>query len=255
MFLRYERSIKEFFKLYPIVSILIIIHFSLWLIIDLLQLHIGWQIYTFGVGYNLLVSLGEYWRLFTPIFLHADLTHALFNSFALVLFGPALEQMLGKVKFLLAYFSAGIIGNIGTYFFEPLDYLHLGASGAVYGLLGIYVFMTIYRKDLIDAGSSQVVRTLLIIGILMSFFGGRINIIAHLTGFIGGFIIAPLVLKNARIYNPFRAFERSYPDSAGDIQFDPNRWNKKRIIPRKLKDNWIWIAIGILALIGLLNRL
>ncbi|WYV02374.1 rhomboid family intramembrane serine protease [Oceanobacillus sp. FSL H7-0719] len=252
--MRNERSIKEFMKLYPVVSTLVIIHLALWVIIDLLQLSIGQEIYVFGVGYNLLVSLGEYWRLVTPIFLHGDLMHALFNSFALVLFGPALEQMLGKGKFIFAYLGAGIIGNIGTFFLEPLDYTHLGASGAVYGLFGIYIFMVLFRKNLIDQNSSQMIMTIFIIGVLMSFVGSSINIVAHLAGFAGGFILAPIVLQNVRVYNPWQAYRRSYPDNHGEIQFDPNRWNKKRIIPKKLKDNWLWILIGVLALIGLFSR-
>lgn len=254
MFIRNERSIKEFMKLYPIVSTLIIIHLALWIIIDLLQLPIGREIYTFGVGYNLLVAMGEYWRLFTPIFLHGDLMHTLFNSFALVLFGPALEQMLGKWKFLIAYFWAGIFANIVTFLVEPLQYVHLGASGAVYGLFGIYIFMALFRKYLIDQNSSQMIKTILIIGVIMSFFGSNINIVAHLAGFVGGFIIAPLVLINVQSYNPWRSYRRSYPDNSGEIQFDPNRWNKKRIIPKKLKDNWLWVIIGVLALMGLLSR-
>ncbi len=255
MFIRNERSIKEFMKLYPIVSTLIIIHLVLWVIIDFLQLSIGMDIYYFGVGNNFSVSLGEYWRLVTPIFLHGDLTHVLFNSFALVLFGPALEQMLGKGKFIFAYLGAGIIGNIGTYFLEPLEYTHLGASGAIYGLFGIYIFMVLFRKHLIDQNSSQMVMTIFIIGVLMSFVGGNINIVAHLTGFAGGFILAPLVLHRVEPYNPWQAaYKRSYSDNHGEIQFDPNRWNKKRIFPKKLKDNWLLIIIGILALIGLFSR-
>lgn len=241
-------------KLYPMVSTLVIIHLALWLIIDFLQLSIGWEIYTFGVGYNLLVSLGEYWRLFTPIFLHGDLMHALFNSFSLVLFGPALERILGKGKFLVAYFGAGIIGNIGTYLIEPLDYIHLGASGAIYGLFGVYLFMILFRKHLIDQNSSQMVMTIFAIGVLMSFVGSNINIIAHLAGFVGGFILAPLVLQGVKSYSPSQAYRRSYPDNNGEVQFDPNRWNKKRILPKKIRKNWIWIVIGILALIGLFSR-
>lgn len=254
MFIRNERSIKEFIKLYPVVSTLVIIHLALWLIIDFFKLGIGWEIYTFGVGYNLLVALGEYWRLVTPIFLHGDLTHALFNSFALVIFGPALERMIGKVRFILFYLGAGIAGNIATFFLEPLQYVHLGASGAVYGLFGAYIFMVFFRKHLIDYGSSQMVTTIVIIGVLMSFIGTRINIIAHLGGFAGGFILAPLVLKGIRPFSPWQAYQRSYPDNDGEIQFNPNRWNKKRRIPNTIRKNWLWIVIGIFALLGLLSR-
>jgi len=252
VFIRNERSIKEFRQSYPIVFWLVIIHLALWLIIDFLQLAIGAQIYQWGIGVNFLISLGEYWRLVTPIFLHGDLMHAVFNSFSLVLFGPALEQMLGKWKFIFAYFGAGIIGNIATYIFGPLEYAHLGASGAIFGLFGIYAFMIAFRKHLIDQGSSQIVMPILVIALLMTFLRSGINIYAHVFGFIGGFVLAPLVLNNVRPYSPWAQRRRYYNDS--EIQFDPNRLRKKRIIPPKIRKNLIWIIIGVLAVLGILSR-
>ncbi|MFD1609126.1 rhomboid family intramembrane serine protease [Oceanobacillus luteolus] len=254
MFIRNERSIKEFIKLYPIVSTIVIINLVLWLIINFLRLPIGMEIRNFGIGYNLLVAMGEYWRLATPIFLHGDTAHVLFNSFALVIFGPALEQMVGKTRFILAYLVTGIIGNIATYLFEPLQYFHLGASGAIYGLFGIYIFMVLFRKHLLDYGSSQMVVTIFIVGVLMSFVGGNINIIAHLGGFAGGFMIAPVVLRSIRPFSPWRSYQHHYPENDGDVSFDPNRWNKKRIIPASIRKNWLWIIIGLLAIIGLFSR-
>lgn len=251
MFIRTERSVKEFIQFYPIVAGLVIIHIVLWLLIDLLQLQIGSFLYQWGVGSNFLIDQGQYWRLLTPVFLHSGIMHMLFNSFALVLFGPALEQMLGKVKFLTAYFGAGIAGNLATYAFGPSDIwnVHLGASGAIYGLFGMYVFMIAFRKHLIDPGSTQVVMIIFIIGLIMTFVRPNINIYAHIFGFIGGFAIAPLVLANARPFSPWRNRRRYQDDDS--IQFDPNRWRKKRVS----KKNIIWVVVGILVVLGILGRL
>lgn len=106
MFLRTE-SFKEFLRFYPVVSALVGIHFGLWLLADFLQLGFAVDLKQWGIGVNVLVLNGEYWRLITPIFLHAGFMHALFNSFSLVLFGPALEQMLGRVRFIVMYLAAG----------------------------------------------------------------------------------------------------------------------------------------------------
>lgn len=254
VFIRTERSIKEFSKLYPMITTLIIIHVLLWLLINLLQLPIGELIYALGAGSNYYILQGEFWRLFTPIFLHADFMHMLFNSFALVLFGPALEQMLGKGKFLLGYFGAGIIGNIGTLLLGPNDfwYIHVGASGAIYGLFGIYIFIVAFRKHLMDQQSTQIVMIIFIIGLVMTFIQPNINVYGHVFGFIGGFALAPLILIGAKPFNSWRVVHVRADD---EIAFDPNRWNKKSLIPRKWKTNLPWILLGILILFGLLSRL
>src|SRR5699024_8422900 len=143
---------------YPIVSTLVIINIALFLITDVIPLPsieilqqctigltatLGDQIYTCGMGFNPAVTLGEYWRLVTPIFLHGGLTHVLFNSFALVLFGPALEQMLGKFKFIVAYLVAGFAGNLGTYLLGLKNqfYSILVSSVALFGFLVIFLFI------------------------------------------------------------------------------------------------------------------
>ncbi|RYG71873.1 rhomboid family intramembrane serine protease [Lentibacillus lipolyticus] len=251
MFVRNERSIKEFMHLYPVVSWLVIIHLGLWLLTGLLQTPLGSFIENWGRGVNFYISQGQYWRLVTSMFLHAGLMHALFNSFALVLFGPALEQMLGKLKFILAYVGAGLIGNIATFLLGPAIYAHVGASGAIYGLFGIYVFMVAFRKQLIDQSSSQIIMTIFIIGLVMTFIRPGINIYAHVFGFIGGFAIAPLVLTNVRPYAPWRY--RTYSND-GSVQFDPNRWQKKQRNKNVFKYS-LWIILGILVVAGLFGRI
>ncbi|WP_042220381.1 rhomboid family intramembrane serine protease [Oceanobacillus manasiensis] len=250
MFIRNERSITEFIKFYPVVSTIIIIHIILWLIHDFLSLPIGDTLYQLGAGSNYHIAQGEYWRFITPMFFHAGLMHMLFNSFSLVLFGPALEQMLGKVKFIIAYVGAGVVANIASFILGHAFYMHVGASGAVFGLFGIYIFMKAFRKHLIDYQSSQMITVILVIGLIMTFLRPNINVYAHIFGFIGGFVIAPLVLRQTSPYSPW---QRRYRDD-DEVQFDPNRWKKKRV-PSNVKKNAIWIIIGLLALIGLLSRI
>lgn len=200
IFIRTERSIKEFFSLYPIVSTLVIIHFILWIVLYLFPSNIGMSVWEWGVGHNLAIhQLGEYRRLLTPIFLHGDLTHTLFNSFALVIFGPALERMLGKYKFIIIYLLMGVLGNLGTYLVNPLSITpHLGASGAIYGLFGLYMFMIVLRKHLIDSNSASIVMVILALGFVMTFLRDNINIYAHVFGFISGFALGPIALHKVK---------------------------------------------------------
>ncbi|WP_077324383.1 rhomboid family intramembrane serine protease [Virgibacillus siamensis] len=251
MFVRTERSLKEFMQFYPVVSALVIIHLALWLICDFLQLPFGVQLKAWGSGNNFFIQQGEYWRLITPIFLHAGLMHTIFNSFALVLFGPALEQMLGKYKFIAAYLFAGFAGNLATFLLGPPIYISVGASGAIYGLFGIYIFMVAFRKHLIDYSNAQIVVVIFVIGAVMTFIQPGINIYAHVFGFLGGFLIAPLVLTNALPFSPWR--NKRFGKNDG-VQFDPNRWKKRRI-PKKLYTYAFWTFLAILVLFGLLGRI
>ncbi|MFZ3578913.1 rhomboid family intramembrane serine protease [Virgibacillus sp. DJP39] len=253
MFIRTERSIKEFIQLYPVVSVIVIIHLLLFVIIDILSLQIGNLIYQWGVGNNFYINQGEYWRLLTSIFLHAGLSHTLFNSLALILFGPALEQMLGKFKFVAAYVLAGLAGNLGTYIIEPtmFDTIYVGASGAIYGLFGIYIYMMLFQKHLIDSQNARIVVIILVIGLVMTFLRPGINIAAHIFGFIGGFALGPLILSNAKAFSVWRN-QRS-DNSASTAQFDPNRWQKKRT-NKKIMKRILWTAFVILVVLGIVGR-
>ncbi|MCD6477926.1 MAG: rhomboid family intramembrane serine protease [Candidatus Aenigmarchaeota archaeon] len=77
--------------------------------------------------------LYEPWLLVTSIFLHGSFEHLFFNMFALALFGIILESIIGSRNFLIAFFVSGIIASIGAAFFYPAS---LGASGAIYGIIG-----------------------------------------------------------------------------------------------------------------------
>ncbi len=257
MFIRNERSVKEFIQFYPVVSILIIINLSIFILYSL-NFFIGIWFYHFGIGQNLAVSYGQYWRLITPIFLHGGLGHVVFNSFSLVLFGPALEQMLGRFKFIIAYFATGIFANVATYVIDMYSSTyHLGASGAIYGLFGIYIFMVLYRKNLIDPRNAQIVMTIFVIGLIMTFVRPNINIAAHIFGAIGGFAIAPIILKNAEPFSMVKNYMKmrnKTTSNSDDIQFDPNRWSKKSNIDKKKLGNILWIVIIGLAILGFLLR-
>lgn len=199
MFIRTE-NFQTFVRLYPVVTFILAVQAVLWLFFSLPVPSVAlWR--DALTGYNLGVANGEWWRLVTPIFLHAGFTHLLFNSMSIFLFAPALERMLGKARFLLVYASSGMIGNIGTYFTEPLDYLHVGASGAIFGLFGVYLFMVLFRKELIGQDNSKMILTLLAFAVLMSFINSNINMMAHLFGLCGGFLLSFLcVQKKERRY-------------------------------------------------------
>lgn len=209
MFIRTE-NFKTFIRLYPVVTFILALQAVLWLFFSL-PAHSVMLWRDTVTGYNLGVANGEWWRLITPILLHAGFTHLLFNSMSIFLFAPALERMLGKARFLLVYAGSGIIGNIGTYVTEPLDYVHVGASGAIFGLFGVYLFMVLFRNELIGQEHSKMIITLLAFAVLMSFINSNINMMAHLFGLCGGFLLSFLCVqkKSGGINRRFRLLTKS----------------------------------------------
>ncbi|SER13385.1 rhomboid family intramembrane serine protease [Piscibacillus halophilus] len=197
MFFIRTESFQQFLRFYPVVSVLVAINLILYLFTRVIPIPFFIDLWTLMVGFNLYVQMGEYWRLLTPIFLHGGITHVLFNSFSIVLFGPALEKMLGKFKFILAYLLMGVLANVAYYFLGDLMATHVGASGAIYGLFGLYAYMIFARRDLIDAQSTQIVVVFIIIGFLTS-FGPNINFIAHIFGFISGVALGPILIDRIK---------------------------------------------------------
>src|SRR5690606_41494794 len=104
MFIRTERSVQDFMRFYPVISTIVIINLILWLVIYVLQLPIGYTNYNCGIGHNISVYHGEYLRIITPIFLHDGFGYVVFNSFAFILLGLALEQLLGNVNYIFAFY-------------------------------------------------------------------------------------------------------------------------------------------------------
>ncbi|PSL42454.1 membrane associated rhomboid family serine protease [Salsuginibacillus halophilus] len=251
LFIRNE-TFSSFRRNYPVVFTIAVIHLLLFIFMNIPFFPLGDWIYEVGLGVNLFVAQGEYWRLVTPVFMHTDLMHFLFNTFALVLFGPALERMLGKFKFIFGYLAIGILANVATFYLAPLAYAHLGASGAIYGLLGLYLYMILQRKDLIDPGSSQVVIVILGIGLISTFLSTHINVYAHIFGLIAGFALGPPVLKNA---TPPYMQARRRPVDENEVGFDPNRWKKRRFrMNSQIVKNALGFAFIIIILLGVINQ-
>lgn len=240
MFVRIE-SFKEFIRYYPVVTLIVFIHILLYLLTIIPAFPSAWLFETL-MGVNLYIAEGEYWRLITPIFVHSGLPHMLFNSFSLVLFGPALERILGKPRFIMLYLATGVLANVATFIFKPLTYTHVGSSGAIFGLFGIYLAIVVLRKDLMSRENSQVILTMAIIGLIMTFLQSNINVTAHVFGLISGFILGTIGIGKGRA---LRQTFKSIPTYGRNTQRRPS------FTPQKL----LWIGIAVLAILGLISGL
>lgn len=188
---------NESFKLYlikfPITSLIIalnVIYFGLMrLFPGESQAHTIWKwgAYTFTS-----IQDGEYYRLIAPIFMQIEIQHFLFNLFSIFIFVSVLEHLIGKGKFITIYMGAGIIGYITTYLFSD-SLLGLGASGAIFGVQGAFLYLTQKKSVLLDDSSRKTIILILIINLVYTFIDPQISISGHLGGLIGGYVLSMLL--------------------------------------------------------------
>lgn len=140
---------------------------------------------TYGAKYNYKIVEGEYWRLFTTMFLHASLPHLLFNMMALNIFSRDLEVIFGKGKFLGIYFLAGFMGSFGSFIFN--DNVAVGASGAIFGLLGANLYLFTINPEAYKKIYGNDILILIAINLVYGFMTPQIDNAANLCGLIGGY--------------------------------------------------------------------
>lgn len=145
----------------------------------------------FGAMFRVEGFTPELWRYFASTFLHFGGMHLIMNCFSLYVFAPPLERMIGSVRYLLFYLLSGFSGSAISYLLMSNGTISAGASGAVYGVFAAYLFLAIFRKDILDAQSGQTIKTILIVGLIYSFMPG-VSFFGHLGGFIGGFALMAL---------------------------------------------------------------
>ena len=135
----------------------------------------------------------EFYRVVTSVFLHAGLIHLLCNMYSLYIIGPQLESFFGKVKYSIIFIGSGIIGNLLTFSFLQDKYVSVGASGAIFGLLGALVYFGYhYRVYLSGVIKSQII-PLILLNLLISFMIPSINNFAHIGGLVGGVLLSMAV--------------------------------------------------------------
>jgi membrane associated rhomboid family serine protease len=139
-----------------------------------------------GILYRSAIHEGhQYWRLVSSGFLHADILHIGFNMYLLYLLGLMLEPAIGSVRFAALYFTALLAGSFGALLATAAP--SLGASGAVFGLMGAAaVELRARRLSVMQSG----IGTLIIFNLILSFTLSNISVGAHVGGLIGGALAA-----------------------------------------------------------------
>ena len=146
-----------------------------------------------GAKVNPLIASGQYYRLFTCMFLHGGLLHVALNMYALYCIGPLIEQVYGRYKYIFIYILAGIGSSLLSYKFS--DSVSIGASGAIFGLMGAALIFGYKMRERIGKNFVREVITVLIVNLIMSISIPNIDLYGHLGGLIVGSIIT-IFLKN-----------------------------------------------------------
>lgn len=140
---------------------------------------------------------GEYYRLITSGFIHFDLIHLLFNvGFGIYIISSGLERLIGSVRFAILYALSLLASSVGVYFFEDPTTLTAGASGAIYGVLGALLFITLQRPGMISRGESSAIRNLIFINLVFTFVFSGISVLGHLGGFAAGLVLSFVIIPN-----------------------------------------------------------
>jgi rhomboid protease GluP len=145
----------------------------------------------------------EYWRLLTALFLHYGALHILFNLYALYLLGPALERIIGSIKFALSYLIAGLGSSAGVVLLRVVGLTNaeqlVGASGCVMGVIGVSAGLLLRNRQTPLAGRR--LRNIIVIVALQTAFDlstPQVSLAAHLSGFITGVGVGTILASTRR---------------------------------------------------------
>lgn len=160
-----------------------------------------------GAKYGPFIADGQYWRLVLPMFLHVGFFHLLMNLFGLVIFGSMVERTFGSRNFAVIYLAAGVMGNVVSFVAGPN--VGVGASGAVFGIIGAFgMYLLLNRRLLGQVGRQQLTSVAVIVGINIVFGLSTTGIdnAAHFGGLIAGGLVAFFIAPRERLVavtNPF----------------------------------------------------
>lgn len=142
-----------------------------------------------GANYGPFVRNGEIYRLLTAAFIHVDFIHLFVNCYSLYVIGPQIENFFGKWKYLIIYLVSSISGNLLSIMFNG-NVASIGASGAIFGLLGALLYFGYHYRVYLDGVIKSQIIPIIILNLLIGFMSTNIDNAAHIGGLVGGVLIS-----------------------------------------------------------------
>jgi rhomboid protease GluP len=234
-------SLRQRFRRFPAAFSLIGITFLIYIAQETSVLLIGDDLVIyFGAKINEAIYAGEIWRFITPIFVHAGIWHIFINMYSLYALGPTVEGFFSTPRMLVIYFFSGVSSVTFSLAFSP--YPSVGASGAIFGLLGaLGTFLFLHRESLGHAGKTYL-RQIVIVALLNLGLGLAPNIDnwGHLGGLLAGIALAWFLGPR------FEVSWISNDEPAKLIQQRP--WSE--VWPRTLPAAFVLILLAYLAILS-----
>jgi len=140
----------------------------------------------YGAKFNPLILNGEWWRFFTPIFIHIGIFHLAMNTIALYYLGTTVEKMFGHIRFFWIYLCSGFIGTLASFVFSPS--ISAGASGAIFGCFGALLYLGFAYPQVFFRSMGMNVIGVIIFNLIFGFTVTGIDNAGHIGGLVGGFL-------------------------------------------------------------------
>ena len=146
----------------------------------------------FGANLDALTKNGDYYRLLTSMFLHIGIMHLLCNMYSLYIIGREVENLFGKIKYIIIFILSGIFGSIMSLAFTH-NTISAGASGAIFGLLGALLYFGMHYRTYLGEAIKRSIIPIIVVNLIIGFFAEGIDLAAHIGGLVGGVLVAMMV--------------------------------------------------------------
>ena len=197
---------------YVLIGLNILVYLAMLIVQKVFDLSQTEALVIFGAKVNVLISLGQYWRLFTCMFIHIGVVHLLCNCWAIYVFGRTAEMMFGRIRFIIIYIISGIAGSVASFVFS--NAIGAGASGAIFGIVGAFFYLWFKSRELFK----QIFGPTLFVVLGINFFIGitqpGVDLWAHLVGLLFGLLGAFVVGFNKEKVQPLQRYVTLFAISA-----------------------------------------
>ena len=150
-------------------------------------------LFDMGAMQPIAVADGQFWRLFTAMFLHVGLLHIALNAYFFWLFGRMVEASFGRTWMVLIYVVAGFLASVASYAFGPVTTLAVGASGAISGVFGAFIAYNYRRRQhAMNAANLRMAVTVIVLNAVIAIGYSSIDWRAHVGGLVAGFALGYL---------------------------------------------------------------